>query len=247
MKKFVFLFAIIIFSSSFYAQTAGTLTVTTTTSEVGGSYKPKNIVAVWIQDSSAKFVKTLLAYAEERKKYLTGWKTVTTSAGSPYNIVDAISGATRTSHATRSCTWNGTNVNNQVVPDGTYTIKMEITDQNGTGRSGTFTFVKSPNPQTITPINIPSFSNISINWQPTTSAVSEELSDLISIYPNPVTSKAIVSGIELKSVELMTLKGESVFTGKSDIMNLNGLPAGIYIARIETIKGIVFKKVVKEQ
>jgi hypothetical protein len=246
MKKTVLLLILILFTCVFYAQTAGILTVTTTTSEVGGEYKPKNIVAVWIQDSSNNFVKTLLAYAKARKQYLTAWKAITTAAGSQYNIVDAISGATRTSHATRSCNWNGTNVNNQVVPDGTYTIKMEITDQNGTGRSGTFTFVKGPNPQTITPANIPSFSNISINWQPTTSAVSEELSDLISIYPNPVTSKAIVSGIELKSVELMTLKGESVFSGKSNIMNLNSLPAGIYIARIETIKGIVFKKVVKE-
>jgi hypothetical protein len=247
MKIFVLIITSLFFTSAFYAQTAGNLSVTITTSEVGGRYKPKNIVAIWIQDNSNNFVKTLLAYAQTRKQYLTDWKTITTNAGSPYNIVDAVSGATRTSHSTRSCAWNGTNINSQLVTDGTYIIKMEITDQNGTGRSGSFIFTKGPNPQILNPADIPSFSNISINWQPTTAALSEELSDLISIYPNPVNSKTIVYGIQVKSVELMTLKGESVFISKSNILNLNGMPAGIYIARIETPKGLVFKKIVKDQ
>lgn len=245
MKKTFFVVAVFLISISFYAQTGGTLTVTTTTSEVGGTYKPKNIVAIWIQDSSGKFVKTLLAYAEARKKYLTGWKAVTTNAGTPYNIVDAISGATRTSHATRSCSWNGTNLNNQVVVDGSYTIQMEITDFNGTGRSGSFTFFKGPNPETITPVNIPSFSNITITWQPSTSSVSDELTDLISIYPNPVTSKTYISGPEIKSVMLLTLKGKIVLTTKSNNIEMSNLPAGVYVAKIETNSGTVLKKVLK--
>ena len=246
MKKLCSLIAVVTFSSVIYAQTSGTLTVTTTTSEVGGNYKPKNIVAIWIENSSNNFVKTLLAYADKRKQYLTAWKTVTTNAGSPYNIVDAISGATRPSHASRSCTWNGTNVNTELMSDGTYTIKMEITDKNGTGRSGSFIFTKGPEAQTITPANIPSFSDITINWQPTTSATSDELSDIISIYPNPSSSKAIVSGLDILSVELMTLKGKIVLLTNSNTIEMSNLPAGIYIAKIETERGTVLKKVVKE-
>jgi hypothetical protein len=105
------------------AQTVGTLSVTATTSQTSSpSYSPDNIVAFWIEDSNGSFVKTLLAYANERKQYLTAWRTKTTVAGSVYNTLDAITGATRTSHAARTASWNGKNRSQVVVADGYYTL-----------------------------------------------------------------------------------------------------------------------------
>lgn len=52
------------------AQTSGTLSVSVTTSSAGGNYTPRNILAIWVEDSSGKFVKTLLVYANARMTHL---------------------------------------------------------------------------------------------------------------------------------------------------------------------------------
>ena len=81
-----------------FAQTEGTLTVSLTTSSAGGNYSPRNIVAIWIEDDNGNFVKTLMAYANVRKTHLNTWEASTSAAGSIYNVVDAITGVTKTSH-----------------------------------------------------------------------------------------------------------------------------------------------------
>jgi hypothetical protein len=141
--------------------TAGALTISTLTSTAGGNYSPKNIVAIWIQNSSGVFVKSLLVYAATRINYLTNWV-----SNSSKNVVDATTGATQSSYATRACTWNGTNISGAVVPDGVYKVCMELTDKNGTGNFSSFTFTKGPTAVTLSPSNVPSFSNISIVWTP---------------------------------------------------------------------------------
>lgn len=245
MKLVQFVFCFLIFLNINFAQTAGNLTVSTSTSQVGGKYKPKNIVAIWIQDNTGKFVKTLLAYAQKEKKYLTSWKSVTTIAGSPYNTVDAITGATRSSHDAHTCSWNGKNYLNSLMADGTYIIKMEITDQDGTGRSATFEFTKGPNAQTLTPTNVPSFSDINIVWQPVTSSASDNLADLVTIFPNPVSEKAIISGINVNSVELYDLKGNKLRKCGGNMIDMSFLKSGIYFVKIDSKSGIFFKKIVK--
>lgn len=245
MKILKIVICLLLFLNNNFAQTTGTLTVSTSTSQVGGKYKPKNIVAIWIQDNSGKFVKTLIAYAEKEKKYLTSWKSVTTIAGSPYNTVDAITGATRSSHGSHTCSWNGKNYLNLLVPDGQYTIKMEITDQDATGRIATFEFTKGPNVQTLTPANVPSFSNINIVWEPTTSSATDNLEDLITIFPNPVSEKAIISGINVNSFELYDIKGNKLRKSGGNMIDMSFLKSGIYFVKIDSKSGIFFKKIVK--
>lgn len=77
MKKiFIVLCVLMLSLVSVMAQTDGKLTVTATTSKTSSpEYSPKNIVAIWIEDNSGKFVQTILAYADERKQYLKAWKT----------------------------------------------------------------------------------------------------------------------------------------------------------------------------
>lgn len=148
-------------TTSAVTNTPGILTVSVTESTAGGGYAPSHIIAIWIENGSGVFVKTLMAYANTRIQYLTNW--VSKSAK---NKVDAVSGATQNSFTTRTATWNATDVNKAVVVDGTYKVCMELTDKNGTGNFSTFTFTKGPTAVTLTPANAPSFSAISIKWVP---------------------------------------------------------------------------------
>jgi len=173
------------------AQTKGTLTVNVTTQTAaitttpgssasgptGGrgasrSYAPQNILAIWVEDSNGKFVKTLLVNARRYNYYLTAWQSVTSAAESRFNSVDAITGATNMSHGTRSCTWDGTDFNGKLVADGTYKLCMELTESNSTGNSASFLITKGNKPSELKPEPKSNFTSISLKWNPTVSTTS---------------------------------------------------------------------------
>ena len=137
------------------------LTVAVTTSATGGSYAPRNVVAIWIEDNAGKFIKTLTVYAQARDYDLTKWNTA--SGG---NKVDAVTGATQSNVGIIYGTWNGKDAAGALVPDGTYKVCMELTDKGSTGNFSTFAFTKGTTAATVTPANVPSFSSISIKWVP---------------------------------------------------------------------------------
>lgn len=137
------------------------LTVTANTSSAGGNYSPKNILAVWIENSSGQFVKSLAVYAAERKSDLTRWQ-----SASKGNTTDAKTGATRSGYNAISVRWDGTDTNGNVVADGTYKVCLELTDKSSSGNFSTFSFTKGTTEESQTPSNAPSFSNITIKWMP---------------------------------------------------------------------------------
>ncbi|HEU0033231.1 MAG TPA: DUF2271 domain-containing protein [Kofleriaceae bacterium] len=142
------------------------LTVTVTTTPNGGPYAPKNIVAIWVEGSGGTFVKTIDRHAGVRKDHLVAWEQ---KAGT--NDVDAVTSATRQDHAQPiTLTWNLRDKTGALVPDGTYTIRMELADSNANQASqnhqGTFTFVKSDAPQQQTGLSNGGFLNVSIDFQP---------------------------------------------------------------------------------
>ena len=106
-----------------------------TTTSYNGQYAPRHVLAIWIEDSSGKFVKTLLVNAAARKSYLTSW--ISNSSG---NVTDATTGATLNSHSTHTATWNGTNKSGTAVATGTYKLCVEYTEDNGTGKMKTTDF-----------------------------------------------------------------------------------------------------------
>ncbi|MDD4970272.1 MAG: DUF2271 domain-containing protein [Paludibacter sp.] len=225
------------------ANTPGILNVTVTTSATtGAQYVPRNVLAIWVQNSSGAFVKTLLVYAQARISELTNW-----NASSGGNTVDAITGATQSSHAVRTCTWNGTNVSGVVVADGTYTLKMELTDKNATGNLGTFTFVKGPAAQTQTPAAVPSFSAITIKWTPSVNSAVEDvkMSNLYQVYPNPTSTSIFVNGPGIDEIEVFNIAGKSLLKTNLHNVNLNALPKGVYMLKINSEAGTVMKKLVK--
>jgi hypothetical protein len=233
MKPIVFLIIVIISNViAAQAQTAGTLSVTTTTSTAGGNYAPRNILAIWIEDEQGNWVKTLMAYAASRITHLNTWEVSTSAAGSTFNVVDAITGATKSSHAIRTCSWNGTDLNGNIVPDGTYTLRMELTDRNGTGNFSSFNFIKGANPLNLTPSNVPSFSSISIVWEPSTITVKDIEADRYGIYPNPTTGKLSIKGENIKEVKIYNADGKIILDGKGSFLDLSWCPDGIYYAKI---------------
>lgn len=131
------------------------------TTPAGGPYAPRNVVAVWVEDGGGNFVKTIGRWAGQRKQYLLQW---TAKAGP--NDADAVTSATRGDHLNFiQATWNLQNRQNVVVPDGTYTIRMELADSDGgTTNEGTFTFVKGPNPQVQTNLSNGGFINATITY-----------------------------------------------------------------------------------
>jgi len=141
------------------------LTVTFDTSPAGGIYSPQNCVVVWVE-SAGTFVKTIGRWCDVRKQYLLAW----TSKAGP-NDPDAISGATRAGHSTRlTATWDLKNNFNTIVPDGTYSIRMETTDGLASGvgdnNQGTFTFTKGPADQIQTGLGGGGHSNVNIAYSP---------------------------------------------------------------------------------
>jgi hypothetical protein len=250
MKTILFTSICILFISTWaIAQTEGTLTVTATTSTAGGNYSPKNIVAIWVEDEQGNWVKTLLAYANTRKTHLNTWEAATTEAGSPFNTVDAITGATKTSHGTRTCTWNGTDVDGILAADGSYKIWMELTDKNGTGNFSSYTFTKDTIPLNLTPSNVPSFSSISIVWEPVIITGMEE-SAMPSEYrtaPNPTTGVFRVYGKNIIRIDVLNAGGSVIHQGNSCSIDLGDRPDGIYYVRISTDRGLVTKKVIKKE
>jgi len=225
------------------AQTSGTLTISTLTSQtIGEAYAPANILAMWITNNSGTFIKSTLKYASERQEYLYTWITQDPTL----NVVDATTGATQNSHGTRTSSWNGKNVNEVVVPDGSYTVHMELTDKHSQGNLGTFAFTKGPVAQTLTPTAVPSFANISIKWTPVTTGLEDvAFSSLYSVYPNPTTASIFVSGLGIQKIEICNIIGKSILTSDEQNINLSALSKGVYFVVIRTVNGTAVKKIEK--
>jgi len=247
MKKTLTVILLIMTTCTLLAQTTGTLTVTTTTSNAGGNYAPRNIVAIWVEDSSGNFVKTLMAYAATRRTHLNNWEASTTAAGSAFNVTDAISGATRTSHATRSCTWNGKDFQQNNMPDGSYTVWMELTDKNSTGNYSSFSFTKGPQAETQTPLDVPSFSSITIQWMPLGVGISQspEMQGTLLV-PDQGNRMLRYTGNDLRSISVYSLTGAKWYEGDRNEIDISFLPDGVYIARLLTPGGIVTQKFLKD-
>ena len=248
LKKISVIFLACLCTGLIQAQTTGSLTVIVTTSSAGGGYAPRNVVAIWVENSSGGFVKTLLAYANNRRTHLNTWEASTTTAGSAFNITDAISAATQSSHGTRVCQWNGTDYNGTLVADGDFKVRMELTDKNGTGNTASFSFTKGLTAVNLTPANVPSFSSISLAWTPMSTAVDPNVtvSNTFVVYPNPGTGQFTVLGEDIGRLEVKDLSGKTVASSTTPIVDLTGQPNGVYLISIQTGTGTVVQKIVKE-
>ena len=243
------LLSLLLISSSFIlsAQTSGILTVSASTSDANGNYAPTNIVAIWVEDSQGNFVKTLMAYAQTRKTHLNKWQASTSAAGTEYNTTDAITGATRSHHSTRACTWNATNYNGNIMPDGDYFIWMELTDKNATGNYSSFAFTKNDVEELQAPFNVPSFSDISIDWKPSGVSV-ESISNLVvlDIHPNPSNGIFKIESENIETVEVRSITGKLILKTSSNHIDISQQENGIYLVVAFHNGQRIINKIVKQ-
>lgn len=218
--------------------TDGKLTISTTVAS--NTY----LYAVWINNSKPTFIRTLTRYGN---KYLNELKSWTTDSGN--NSVNATTGATKSSAATIVSIWN---VKDQadinIVPDGIYTAKIEMTTESyGTNsKLVTGTFTKGPVPQTITPNSVSPINSVSIKWEPVkTDFVNVEVEKLYKVYPNPAISSIYVSGMNIDKVDICNLNGQCLISSCKQRVDITSLPKGFYLVAIFTETEMIVKKIEK--
>lgn len=176
-------FALFLFQLTLSAQFV-TFKYTTITAE--GAYSPKHVLAVWIEDGKGNFIKSLKVMGVDRKKYLYTW-----NAKSAKNEVDAVSGATLTSHTPDSVSWDCRDVNQKFVADGKYTLAIEYTDQHKQGPVYRAGFTKGTKPFSLKFPDQEYFKNMVLDFslkpkseapvQKNTEKISDHLGEMITV------------------------------------------------------------------
>ena len=252
--KVCLLAAFLSFTAIVYSQTAGTLTFSCNTTAPSGTWGLKHVLAVWIQNTATPsiFIKTKAKYGNQ-DDHLTSWIAV-----SNYSVVDATTGSTLTAYGTQSVVWNGTDVNNVVVPDGNYNVYIEM----GWGSNKTtqhavtsFQFTKGQNAQKLSPAATENYTDVVVDWAPKVTMVEAvENSNLVSVFPNPTGGKLKLdfkNPVYSAKLSVENEAGATVFqkslengqTGVSDI-DLSRFANGLYYINLTTGKQKYVYKVI---
>ena len=147
----------------------GMLSVEFTSVGPGGRYAPRNCGAVWIEDEGGNFVKTIERWTAIRDRYLENWTRASGGWGFSFfgntsdnpDQVDVVTAGTLSRHQMHMSTWNMKNVDGEVVPDGNYTVVVEVTE--GSSGVGRVDFVKGPMDQMLTG-DSPVFNNMKVTY-----------------------------------------------------------------------------------
>jgi hypothetical protein len=87
---------------------------------------PSNLGAVWIEDASGTYIKTIERWASHYARALYHWQTHACTRAWPEP--DAVSQATLDAPAKHSSTWDSKDLHGNVVPDGTYYLLIEVSE-----------------------------------------------------------------------------------------------------------------------
>ncbi len=250
MKKKIKLFSIILIMCPIFlstvsqSQTAGTLTCSFTTVSTGG-FSPKNVLAAWIETNSGVFIKTKLKYCSSSNlDHLDTWV-----IKSGENVVDAITGNTRTANGPLTFVWNGTNVSSAIVADGIYKVWIEFAWASSltTGKTvEPFSFTKGLGSDIQTLPNSANLTDITLSWVPAGLGIAEKYeTDIFSISPNPVTNQSVIN-YSLNDLSDITISMYDV-TGKLVNVLFDGNQhAGKYsiplLLKGKTVPGIYYLK-----
>ena len=251
---FVFTIQFSIISTYTFAQTLktpGDVTLTFRTVTANGSYAPRHVLAVWVEDENT-FVKSRLVRANNRKQYLYTW-----IAASSYNEIDAVTGATLNSHQTHMIEWDCTDLDGIEVPDGNYTIYVEFTERHAQGPLYAIEFVKGDTEQHLTPPDQPYFKDIQLDYFPETTGVDIQSQEKeLSIFPNPASGIFIIEQIpeNLNKITVFASNGKELLQFDTEfinskgklIVNLQAHPSGVYLLKCESSEGILTRKLIKQ-
>ncbi len=230
--KRIGIFAFTLLALNSYAQTPGTLSFEyTPTSHPNGYDGAKHTLAIWIQKADDSFVKTRVRYCcgGSTNDHLPVW--AVNAGGVAYyaslgtDITDATTGATLPNFQMRSITWNGTDVNEAIVPDGTYKVSVETTWDHGSSNHivRSFLFTKGANSDNQTPASDANFNNISLIWTPSiTNSIDENSTSLeLLTFPNPSKGIVNIKYNNATTVKIVNMLGEVIVNEKLTNSNNN--------------------------
>ncbi len=264
MKKLLLNFTGIALSTcitaTLFAQsTPGTLTFSYTQA-APSIIATQNVYGIWIEDNAGTFIKTKVRFVGSgTDDHLPTWMSkssggaASTATAASCSVVDATTGATRSSSTTptafgaKTITWNGTDVSGAVVADGTYKIWIESAisypqpSANTHSYITSFSFSKSTSTVNLTPAGDANFSTITINWVPSTTTGIENSSENqgISVFPNPTNGLLNITYAKANTIEVINTLGIVVYQEKTEdssagtkSIDLSNFANGIYLISV---------------
>lgn len=274
MKKLLLtLSSILVASLTLSAQTAGTLTFSFTEVAKTPTYNgnSQHVLAVWIQNTTGTgtgtFVKTKLRYVGSgTNDHLPTWAancgcaSSTNALGTACNIVDATTGATRSSWTSYTVTWDGKKgaaATGTLQPDGVYKVTIQSTWNHGTSGTATtsYTFTKGPSTDHQTPANNANWTGVVLDWVPNVTGVEENtIKPQIEIYPNPSTGIINVDYSNTQAIKVLNTLGEVVYEETIEEMeqgtkaiDLSKFSNGIYFINVSNQNGASNHKVILDK
>jgi hypothetical protein len=135
-----------------------------------GKYSPRNVGAVWIQDVSGQYVKTVAVWGTVELQSLKTWAATGHSDCPPSGVFgvascpDAVTGATSVTYVAHTATWQMNDASGAIVPDGPYDVFIEVTDQHTSTQVTSVSITKGPDPQNSNPPDAMYFTGISVTY-----------------------------------------------------------------------------------
>lgn len=145
------------------AQTDGSLRFRYTVTDPSGNYSAF-ICAAWVDGTGTNHIKSRQWSTSSRRGYL-----YTFIREAKSNNVDAVSGGTYSGTKVFTNTWNCRDLTNNLIPDGSYQLRLEMTDRNSQGPispNNHIRFTKGSSAWTNTYPGTNQFSNIEVLWSP---------------------------------------------------------------------------------
>ncbi len=254
-KIYIYIGLVIVLSTTVIAQQTESVSFKVRTTTPSGNFSPKNIGAIWVEDLSGKFIKTLQIWADKRVQYLYTWNSI-----SKGNKVDAVSSATLSSHQTHSVYWNLKDNLGNIVPNGQYKLKIEMTDQHAQGPLSSFTFPVGEASNSLSIPDLTNFHDMVLSWS---SVITDVKNDKVfptryqldQNYPNPFNPTTTINFsipkdgnvklnlFDVLGNEVVQLANEYKSAGNySYTFDASHLPSGIYIYTIRVNSFVATKK-----
>ena len=90
------------------------------------------------------------------------------------------------------------------------------------------------------------YSDAIFYWNNTTASINDTQNVTVSIYPNPTTNQVKFDITDFEKIEIYDITGKLIIKTKTNIVNMENVPNGTYLYRIqkgnETINGKIIKK-----
>ncbi len=250
--------ALLLFSATINAQTAGTLTFKVGEVAHSSTYSgTKRCLAVWIEQNTTgttwAYTKSLIVKGKSTpSNHIPTWKA---ASASDVTGITSTSTLSWSSGALQTATWDGKNVSGTLVADGNYRVAVEECWDHGGTAVAYFPFTKGATAVSQTPTNA-SFSGLNLAWAPTLATETFVKAPDAVVYPIP--SKGIFNidfKSDVKNIQVLDITGKVVYneeikeatTSATKQVDLSSFNDGVYFINVSDDTKTSTYKVVLEK